>query len=122
MTKEQFEKAKKYEQPFRWAIHSNFIHLSNGEFKEISDLYTEVYNDRLTPAQSNCNACRLKALQRLGNDYFALKEKYEKEAQEKAPAEDAQKPVEENKTSKPTATTTKTVKKAGRPKKIDLNA
>ena len=122
MNKEQFEKAKRYEQAFRWAIHSNFIHLSNGEFREISDLYTEVYNDKLTPAQSTCNACRLKALQKLGKDYFALKEKYEKEAEENKPAESTEKPAESDITPKTNTTTKAPAKKAGRPKKINLNA
>ena len=111
MTKQQFDKLSKYEQVFRWAINSNFIHLSNGEFKEVSILYTEVYNDKLSPAQMSCNACRLKALKQLGNDYFAKKEDIAKREAKKAEkqAEEEKKKTEVKKTS-------------GRPPKINLNA
>lgn len=108
MTKEQFNKLQPYEQQLLWAIKSNFIHMSSGEFGAIAEIYKELYNETITRTQSACNTCRLKALKRIGNDYFKKKEEIEeraKKAEEKKKAADAKKN-----------------KGAGRPPKIDLNA
>lgn len=127
MTEEQFRILEPYEQSFRWAIRSNFIHMSNGEFTTIKNLYHEVFGKNMTVAQSNCNACRLKALQEMGRAYFAYKEaaeaakNAEKKPQEETTPENAtEKPVESDKDNKTTKDTTAPKKKAGRPKKIDL--
>ena len=74
MTEEQYKALEPYEQSFRWAIKSNFIHMSNGEFTTIKNLYHEIFGKNMTVAQSNCNACRLKALQEMGRAYFDYKE------------------------------------------------
>jgi hypothetical protein len=102
MTIEQFEKCKDFEQQFRWAVNSNFLHMSNTEFNKIAALYLEVFGEALTRNQMTCNTCRLKAMQRLGNDYFTT--------QQTIAEEDKKNRIEE----KP--------KKSGRPKKIDLDA
>lgn len=102
MTREQFEKCKDFEQQFRWAVNSNFLHMSNTEFNKIAALYLEVFGEALTRNQMTCNTCRLKAMVRLGNDYFAT--------QQTIAEEDKKNRIEE----KP--------KKSGRPKKIDLDA
>lgn len=97
MTEEQFRILEPYEQSFRWAIRSNFIHMSNGEFTTIKNLYHEVFGKNMTVAQSNCNACRLKALQEMGRAYFEYKEAAEaaKNAEKKPQEEDgALKPAE----------------------------
>lgn len=97
MTEEQFRILEPYEQSFRWAIRSNFIHMSNGEFTTIKNLYHEVFGKNMTVAQSNCNACRLKALQEMGRAYFEYKEaaEAEKNAEKKPQEEDgALKPAE----------------------------
>ncbi len=115
MTKEQFNKLQPYEQQLLWAIKSNFIHMSSGEFGAIAEIYKELYNETITRTQSACNTCRLKALKRIGNDYFKKKEEIEeraKKAEEKKKAEEEKKKAAEAKKNKG----------AGRPPKIDLNA
>lgn len=87
MTKEMIDKCSKFELQLRWAVKSNFVHMTNKEFSEIAALYKSVYGEGLTTSQMTCNTCRLKALKRLGNDYFesvqaiALKEKEERLAE-----------------------------------------
>ena len=127
MTEEQFRILEPYEQSFRWAIRSNFIHMSNGEFTTIKNLYHEVFGKNMTVAQSNCNACRLKALQEMGRAYFEYKESAEaaknaekKPQEETTPKKATEKPIESDKENKTTNDTTAPKKKAGRPKKIDL--
>ena len=127
MTLEQYKALEPYEQSFRWAIKSNFIHMSNSEFTTIKNLYHEIFGKNMTVAQSNCNACRLKALQEMGRAYFDYKEAAEsvKNAEKKQQEEDgalkpAETPVEEPKTEETNKDTTAPKKKAGRPKKIDL--
>lgn len=73
MTKEQYESLTKWEDVFDKAIKKNFIHLSNTEFNEIADVYDKLYTP-LTKRERNCNLCRLKALKKIGEDYFKYKE------------------------------------------------
>ena len=82
MTQELYEKCQPWAQHFRWACKSNFLHLSNREFGEIAKLYTEVFGEQLTPAQMTCNTCRLRAMQRLGNEYEAYEQKIADEQKE----------------------------------------
>ena len=105
MTQELYEKCCKWEQQLRWACKSNFLHLTNREFGEIAELYKEAFNEELTMQQKSCNTCRLKAMNRLGNDYFA----YQQEIAQK------EKEARLNENSEPEK------KKAGRKKKIDLD-
>lgn len=111
MTREFYEKLLPYEQKFRWAIKSNFISMSQGDFAQIAELYQELYGKGLTKSQTTCNTCRLNALKKLGNDFFAKQEEIaQREAKKTAKAA-----AEENNKSEET-------KKVGRPPKIDLNA
>lgn len=105
MTEEVYEKCLPWEQQFRWAVRSNFLHLTNREFGEIANLYKEAFNEELTPRQKTCNTCRLKAMTRLGNEFFAYQQELAKKQKEEALNED---PEPEK-------------KKGGRKKKIDLN-
>ncbi len=104
MTREQFEKCKPYEQTFKWAIRSNFVHLSTSEFSEIAKLYKEILGVTMTKAQMTCGTCRLNALKALGKDFFDTMDILAKEQQES--------PVEEE--------TEAPKKKGGRPKKINI--
>ena len=85
MTKEQLEKLSKYEKELNYAVKLNFMNLGNGVFNEILKVYEELYNSTLTKSQYNCASCRLKALKKIGEDYFAAKEEAEKEAEKKKP-------------------------------------
>lgn len=102
MTREQFEECKKYEQEFRWAVRSNFVHMSQSEFNEIARLYREILGVTLNKSQLTCNTCRLNALKALGNDFFATMDRVAKEDKETAVEEETPK------------------KKVGRPKKINV--
>ena len=105
MTQELYEKCQPWEQQFRWAIKSNFVHMSTGEFCKVAVLYNECFGEALTQRQINCNTCRLNALKRLGEAYFALQQEIAQEEKEKRLEE------QEN---------TNNPKKAGRKKKIDI--
>ena len=78
MTKEQIERASKFETAFRYAMHSNFFSLNSGEFGEIAALYQEMFKTSLTRSQQNCSSCRLNAMKRIGEQYFEWKERFEK--------------------------------------------
>ena len=104
MTKEQFEECRKYEQEFRWAIRSNFVHMSQGDFNEVARLYKEILGVSMNKSQMTCNTCRLNALKALGKDYFDTMDIIAKEQQESALQEE----IEAKK------------KKGGRPKKINI--
>lgn len=104
MTREQYEKCTKWEQQLKWAVRSNFVHMSNREFSEIAAAYKEVFGEGLTLSQMTCNTCRLKALVRLGKDYFETKDEFAKQEKEER--------MTEEETPK---------KKGGRKKKIDID-
>lgn len=97
MTKEMIEKCKKFEMHFKWAIRSNFIHMTHKDFSEVAALYKEQFGTALTKAQMTCNTCRLNALKRLGEDYFnalqdiAVEEKEERQNNDEAPKEEKKK-------------------------------
>ena len=101
MTKELYEKCKAYEQQFRWAIKSSFVHMSSTEFSKVAALYKEAFGEGLTTSQMTCNTCRLNALKRLGDEYFKMQQELAEEAKEERTQE----------TEK---------KKSGRKKKIDI--
>lgn len=102
MTREQYEKCKVYEKELRWAWKSSFVHMSNTEFSKVAAIYKDVFGEGLTLAQMTCNTCRLKALSRLAESYFAMQQELAQEAKE----ERTQEPEK---------------KKAGRPKKINID-
>lgn len=97
MTKELLEKCKPYEMQFKWAIRSNFIHMTHKDFSVIASLYKEAYGTALTKNQMTCNTCRLNALKKLGEDYFnavqeiAIEEKEERLNNDEAPKEEKKK-------------------------------
>ena len=102
MTREQYEKCKEWEQQLRWAVKSNFVHMNNTDFSKVAAIYKDVFGEGLTLAQMTCNTCRLRALKRLGESYLDMQQKLAQEAKE----ERTQEPEK---------------KKAGRPKKINID-
>lgn len=73
MTKEQVERLQKYEQELNWALHQNFMSMTNSKFNEIMSVYNEIYETPLSRSQMNCSTCRLNAVKRLAKDYFNTK-------------------------------------------------
>ncbi len=109
MTREEVELCSKWEQEFRWAIRSNFVHMSQGEFNEIARLYKDILGVGMNKSQMTCNTCRLAAIKALGNAYFESRDRYIKEDREKEKEEQL------------AAETTTKNKKGGRPKKINID-
>lgn len=105
MTREQFEECRKYEQEFRWAIRSNFVHMDQGTFNDVARLYKEILGVGMTKAQMTCGTCRLNALKALGKDYFDTMDVIAKQQSEQAKQETEEAPK----------------KKGGRPKKINVD-
>lgn len=103
MTREEVKEMEKWEQHFNWAINSNFVHMSQGEFNEVAAAYKRIMGVGLNASQMTCNTCRLRAMKEFGAEYFKWKKKYENEDKK-----------EDKKEDKP-----ETPKK-GRPRKIDL--
>ena len=97
MDKEVYESIKKYDREFGWAINSNFLRLSVGEFNEIAEAYFKTFGQGLSKTQMTCPACKLTAMKKLGEEYFKAKAEYE-----------------------PPQTETKAKNKVGRPPKIKL--
>lgn len=80
MNRKQYDSLSKYEKTFKSALKSNFARLSVGEFNDIANIYAEMYKENLTQSQKSCSTCRLKALKKIGNDYFKYKEKLEEKS------------------------------------------
>lgn len=111
MDRTLYERCKEYEKIFRYALKMDFLRISPEIFNALMLLYNEHTGKPLTKTQRQCNSCRLKAIKVLGRAYFEEGEKIEKEKE----MEKEQDTVQEE--QKPT----KTVKRRGRPKKIDLD-
>lgn len=125
MTQEQFEVLQKYEKQITAAAKCNFLRLSPSEFNELAAVYDSIYPP-LRQSQRNCNTCRINALKSLFNAFQGEKAerevKAQLEAKEKAEKEATEKPVESDKEGKQGFLSSIIKKKAGRPKKIDLEA
>lgn len=118
MTDEQYQVLKKYEQQLTAAAKNNFLRLSSAEFNELAAVYDSLFRP-LRPSQRNCNTCRINALKTL---YGVYKEAEKNQQEEEAPENATEKPVESNKEGKQGFFSSIIKKKAGRPKKIDLEA
>lgn len=96
MKKELYDKAKEFENIFKYAIKMDFLRVTPEVFNEIMKIYEEHFGKKLSKSQRQCNTCRLKAIKEIGKVYFEEQEK-EKE----------QPPKSEG-------------KKRGRPRKLDV--
>jgi len=111
MTKEQYDKLQEFEQELRYAYRMNFMSMGNGRFKELMTIYKELYGVGLNQRQSSCSTCRLNAIKRIAGDFYAFQ-------QQLAEEEKKQREIEELKAKEEA----QPKKKAGRPRKIDLDA
>lgn len=117
MTKEQYEKLVQYEQELRYAYKLSFMSMSRSKFNEIMEVYNEIW-EPLSPRQANCGTCRLKAMKKIGEAYFQFQQEMAEEAKEERMAGDKEEKQDE---IKPVIQPVPEKRKAGRPKKIDLN-
>lgn len=97
LTKEQYERLTPYKDALRSAYKSSFVRISPTDFNTVAEIYAEVFQP-LRKGQMGCNTCRLNALRKLGELYYAYVPEEEKTEQED---------TEEKKTNK-----------KGRPKKL----
>lgn len=112
MTREQYDKLQEFEQDLRYALRMNFMSIGNGRFKELMNIYKEMYGVGLTLRQSSCSTCRLNAIKRIANDYNEFQQRLAEEEKKTREEEAIDLELEEDKPKK----------KAGRPRKIDLDA
>lgn len=70
MTKDIHDRLSKYENILKSAVKSSYARVMDGEMKDIASIYKEHYGVALTSSQMSCSHCKLKALQRIGTDYF----------------------------------------------------
>ena len=102
MKKELYDKAKEFENIFKYALKMDFLRVTPEVFNEIMKIYEEQFQKKLSKSQKQCNTCRLKAIKEIGKVYFEEQEKQkEQEKQEEQP------PKSEG-------------KKRGRPRKLDV--
>ena len=102
MKKESYDKAKEFENIFKYALKMDFLRVTPEVFNEIMKIYEEHFQKKLSKSQKQCNTCRLKAIKEIGKVYFEEQEKQkEQEKQEEQP------PKSEG-------------KKRGRPRKLDV--
>ena len=102
MKKELYDKAKEFENIFKYALKMDFLRVTPEVFNEIMKIYEEQFEKKLSKSQKQCNTCRLKAIKEIGRVYFEEQEKQkEQEEQEEQP------PKSEG-------------KKRGRPRKLDV--
>lgn len=76
MKNEQYFKLLPIERQLKSAIDSNYARLSATEFAVFCGAYKEVLGVELTRSEQNCNVCRLKALKKLGKEYFDYQKWY----------------------------------------------
>lgn len=74
MTKEIHERLSAYESILSSAVKSNYARITEGEMKDIADIYKEHYGVSLTRSQLSCSHCKLQAVKRLAGDYNAYVE------------------------------------------------
>ena len=101
MTRDDYERLKKWENNFHLAIKANFVRMSQREFGEFAAEYNKLVEPPLTQSQMGCNTCRLNALKRIGEEWFKWDAAVKKQEEEK-----------KNNNDQP--------KKTGRPKKIKM--
>ena len=99
MKKELYDKAKEFENIFKYALKMDFLRVTPEVFNEIMKIYEEQFEKKLSKSQKQCNTCRLKAIKEIGRVYF--------EEQEKLKEQEGQPPKIEG-------------KKRGRPRKLDV--
>ena len=99
MKKELYDKAKEFENIFKYALKMDFLRVTPEVFNEIMKIYEEHFQKKLSKSQKQCNTCRLKAIKEIGRVYF--------EEQEKQEEQEGQPPKSEG-------------KKRGRPRKLDV--
>ena len=113
LDKETMEKLLPYEQDLKYAVRSNFVNMRMSDFEKVAEIYNGIYTP-LRKGQMSCGSCRLQALRKIGEDYLKTKEFDEELAKKKAMKE-----KEEAESADTPKTPSK--KKAGRPKKIELD-
>ena len=111
MKKELYDKAKEFENIFKYALKMDFLRVTPEVFNSIMEIYEEHFQKKLSKSQKQCNTCRLKAIKEIGKAYFEEQEKQEKQkeqkGQEKQEKQEGQPPKSEG-------------KKRGRPRKLDV--
>ena len=105
MKKELYDKAKEFENIFKYALKMDFLRVTPEVFNEIMKIYEEQFDRKLSKSQKQCNSCRLKAIKEIGKVYFEEQEEQEKQKEQEKQEE--QPPKSEG-------------KKRGRPRKLDV--
>ena len=105
MKKELYDKAKEFENIFKYALKMDFLRVTPEVFNETMKIYEEQFDKKLSKSQKQCNSCRLKAIKEIGKVYFEEQEKQEKQKEQEKQEE--QPPKSEG-------------KKRGRPRKLDV--
>lgn len=105
MKKELYDKAKEFENIFKYALKMDFLRVTPEVFNEIMKIYEEHFQKNLSKSQKQCNTCRLKAIKEIGRVYF---EEQEKQKEQKGQEEQKEQPPKSE------------GKKRGRPRKLDV--
>ena len=83
MTQEIFERLNKFEKVLSNAVRCDFVRVSSLDFCEIAGIYAQLFGVELTQRQKNCNTCRLNALKKVGEEYFAYQQELARKQTEK---------------------------------------
>lgn len=94
MTKKQYEALAWAESKFNLAVNSGYVHITRTEFEKVLVTYQEIYGETLSKGQKACPRCVLRAMQKLGKDWFLYKEKQEKKKAKDGKATDNQQPAD----------------------------
>lgn len=73
MTQEIYNKLKSYESVLKNANDNKYFKLSSDEFNDIADIYTQIFNKKITKAQLNCNSCRVKIVKEIAKAFLNFK-------------------------------------------------
>lgn len=83
MTKKQYEALTWADSKFTLALNQGYVHITRTEFEKVLVVYQELYGETLNKSQKACPRCVLRAMQRIGKDYLAYKEKQTKKKEKK---------------------------------------
>ena len=108
MKKELYDKAKEFENIFKYALKMDFLRVTPEVFNEIMKIYEEQFGKKLSKSQKQCNTCRLKAIKEIGKVYFEEQEEQEKQKEQKEQEKQEEQPSKSE------------GKKRGRPRKLDV--
>lgn len=76
MTKDIYTKLTEFKKQIDSAMRTNYASFAHDDFIRFCEVYKEHYGVALTASEKSCSACKLRALKRIGADYYTYQKWY----------------------------------------------